>query len=264
MTAVAPEAPIRRVERVMGTAFGITVLDPIEPAAVDEAYDWLRWVDATFSTYEPGSEISRLRRGELGLDDTSPEVREVLNRCAELTELTDGWFTIRSTPADALDPSGLVKGWSIDRTATILRMAGATTFSVNGGGDIVCGLGPGPGGVWRVGVRHPDESGSLAAVLDLRDRAIATSGTYERGDHIWGGRSAGPGLLSATVVGPELGTADALATALFADGSGLPTWLERFGGYDALVVTGDRRVRWTPGFDQHLVPPPVSPSPTGV
>ena len=247
-TGLVDAAPIGRVEQVMGTSFGITVLDAIEPAAVDAAFARLRWVDATLSSYHDDSEVSRLGRGELATDDASPELREVLTRCAELTDATDGWFTICARPDSAPDPSGLVKGWAIDEAATILRMAGATAFSVNGGGDIVCGLGPGPGRTWRTGIRHPEDPTALVAVLTLRDQAVATSGNYERGAHIWGRAGAG-GLLSATVVGPELGTADALATALFADGSGVPPWFERFDGYDALVVTAGRRVRWTAGLD---------------
>ncbi|MCU1350899.1 MAG: thiamine biosynthesis protein, partial [Acidimicrobiales bacterium] len=141
MTAVASRSTptIHRVERVMGTAFGITVLDDIDPAVVAAAFALLHEVDARFSTYRPDSEVSLLGRGALDLDDATSEVREVFARCAELTELTDGSFTIDPT-GDAgpgiADPSGLVKGWAIDRVTTMLRMAGATGFCVNGGGDL--------------------------------------------------------------------------------------------------------------------------------
>ena len=58
-------------------------------------------------------------------------------------------------------------------------------------------------------------------MLELRDGAVATSGAYERGQHIVDPRTGRPprGVLSVTVVGPDLGTADAYATAAFALGS---------------------------------------------
>ncbi len=255
---------MRRVEQVMGTAFGITV-DPGANAdagvrtggrVLDEVFAWLRWVDSTFSTYRDDSEISRINRGSLAIDDASPEVREVLVRCAELTDLTDGWFTARpgSVARAPLDPSGLVKGWSIDRAGMSLRMAGHECFAINGGGDIVCGAPVGAPRGWRVGIRHPSELDAVAAVLVVDDAAIATSGTYERGGHLWGrgGADARTDLASVTVVGPELATADALATAVFVEGSGAPTWFDRFAGYDLLVITGSGRVRWSSGLDELL------------
>ena len=242
-----------RVEPVMGTAFGITVDGALDPAVLDAAFAWLHAVDATFSTYRADSEISRLGRGELDLDDASPDVRIVLRRCAELTDLTDGWFTAQRREG-GFDPSGLVKGWSIDEAAVILRMGGARSFSINGGGDIVCAgaVADGRRG-WRTGIRDPGDPRSVVAVLDLTDQAIATSGTYERGAHIWGaggGRIADRATLAGvSVIGPNLGTADALATAVFAEGSGRPAWLGRFPGYDLVLVTTDGRLLSTPGAD---------------
>ena len=108
----------------MGMPIGVDVCDPdIGAKTVDRVYRWLRFVDATFSTYREDSEISRLNRGELALGQTHPAVRSVLRRCERLRMQTDGYFDMRaplqSTPeveADAprsIDPSGLVKGWSV-------------------------------------------------------------------------------------------------------------------------------------------------------
>ena len=76
-----------------------------------------------------------------------------------------------------------------------------------------------------MGIRHPCEHRSLAAVLTLAGAAaVATSGTYERGPHILDPHTGHPaaGALSVTVVGPELATADAYATAAFAMGEAGP------------------------------------------
>ena len=134
-----------------------------------------------------------------------------------------------------------------------LAAAGAVNFCVNAGGDVVaCGR-PAPGRRWRVGVRHPDDLDAMAAVLAVEDLAVATSGEYERGKHIVDPHTGRPpsGLLSVTVAGPDLATADAYATAAFAMGAAGPGWLATLDGYDAMCITTDRRVLSTAGFARH-------------
>jgi thiamine biosynthesis lipoprotein len=114
---------------------------------------------------------------------------------------------------------------------------------------------PAPDRPWRVGIRHPENPRRLAAALAAEDLAVATSGAYERGAHIVDPHSGRPptGLLSVTVVGPDLALADAYATAAFAMGVDGPGWIATVAGYDAMCITGDRRVVLTPGFDRHRV-----------
>ena len=90
-------------------------------------------------------------------------------------------------------------------------------------------------------------------MLAVEDLAVATSGEYERGAHILDPHTGRPpeGLLSVTVVGPDLATADAYATAAFAMGAGGPEWTATLDGYDAMCITSDRRVLSTPGFERH-------------
>jgi thiamine biosynthesis lipoprotein len=229
---------------------GIDVRDPAG-INVEAAFDWLREVDAVFSTYREDSEISRLDRGELTVAECRPEVDEVLMRCMELERATGGYFSVR--PAGRLDPSGLVKGWAVDGAAERLAAAGAQRFCINAGGDIVARGRAGPDRPWRVGIRHPEDLERLAAVLSVEDLAVATSGLYERGAHIVDPHTGRPaaGLLSVTVVGPDLATADAYATAAFAMGPGGPAWTATLTGYDAMCITSDHRVLSTPGFARH-------------
>jgi thiamine biosynthesis lipoprotein len=80
---------------------------------------------------------------------------------------------------------------------------------------------------------------------------VATSGTYERGDHVIDPHTAKPpvGVLSVTVTGPQLATADAYATAAFAMGEAGPDWTARLPrGYAAMTILADERVLSTPGF----------------
>jgi thiamine biosynthesis lipoprotein len=236
----------------MGMPIGIDVLDA-DGVDVEAAFDWLREVDATFSTYRDDSDASRLGRGELTIAECRPEVDEVLTRCLALERATDGFFSVR--PAGHLDPSGLVKGWAVDGAAQRLAAAGAQNLCINAGGDIVARGRPAPDRLWRIGIRHPIDLDRLAAVLAVEDLAVATSGEYERGAHIvdphTGRRPSG--LLSVTVVGPELATADAFATAAFAMGADGPAWTTTLAGYDAMCVTSDCRVMTTPGFARHRI-----------
>jgi thiamine biosynthesis lipoprotein len=233
----------------MGMDVRIDVRGPgASETAVEDALAWLRWVDATFSPYRPSSEISRIGRGELAPGDAHPLVRQVLGRCERLRRRTRGAFDARAT--GRLDPSGLVKGWATERAGSLLAAAGAARFCVDAGGDVLVRGGRAPGEPWRVGVRHPRAPGRFAAVLELTDGAVATSGTYERGPHLVDPRTGRPpvGVQSVTVAGPDLGEADALTTAVFAMGAAGPSWTARHPGLAAMTVLQGDRVLATPAF----------------
>jgi len=233
-----------RVEAVMGTIVSIDVRDP-DPgtpaivAATDAAVAWLHDVDARFSPFRETSEIRRLDRGTLALDDCHQDVRRVLRACEGLRRATDGAFDARGhRPGDGLDPSGYVKGWAVDESAELLVAAGARSFAVNAGGDVLVRGEPEPGRAWRVGVRDPRDAARVAAVLALRDAAVATSGLYERGGHIHDPRSGATpdAFASIAVVGPRLAVADAFATAAFAMGSPGPAWVASRPGFGVLAI----------------------------
>jgi thiamine biosynthesis lipoprotein len=221
-----------------------------DPAVVHEVFDWLRFVDATFSTYKADSEVSRLNRGELALADAHPDVREVLARCEELRTETGGYFDAHHSAPELLDPSGLVKGWSVDRAAQILDDAGLRNYSVNAGGDLRLRGRAIPDACWRVGIQHPLQRDRIAKVVAASDLAVATSGAYARGDHVVDPHTGSPptGVLSVTITGPELATADAYATAAFAMGERGPEWTARLRGYEAMTIMADETVLLTAGF----------------
>ena len=254
----ATASPTVRVEQIMGTAISLDLRSPtIPPAAIEAAFDHLRDIDARFSTYRADSEISRLGWGELSAADCSPDVREVLARCEELRGLSRGYFDVRAHRADGrLDPSGFVKGWAVERAAGILDAAGAQNYCLNAGGDVIARGEPEPGSPWRVGIRHPEIPDRVATVLEARDLAVATSGEYERGEHISDpttGR-APDGLLSVTVVGPSLAEADAYATAAFAMGEACLSWIATLPGYAGCMITARRRLVWTDEFARYKAP----------
>jgi thiamine biosynthesis lipoprotein len=224
--------------------------DHVDDGVVDAMFDWLRWVDATFSTYKDDSEITRLNRGELQLRQTHPELQSVLRRCDELRAETRGYFDVRPASQSALDPSGFVKGWSIDRAADFLHESGVRNFAINAGGDVRLSGRAVPESHWRVGIQHPLQRDKLAAVVEANELAIATSGTYERGAHVLDPHTGEPptGVLSVTVAGPELGTADAYATAAFAMGEAAAHWTARLRRYEAMTILEGETVLTTPGF----------------
>src|SRR4051812_21580829 len=242
---------LRRVEEAMGIPVGVDVRDDgVDPAAVDRVFAHLRAVDAAFTPYRADSDVRRLDAGELALRDARPVVRAVLARCARLRAQTGGRFDVRAT--GRLDPSGYVKGWAVDGAVAILRAAGARDLCVHAGGDVrVCGE-RAPGRPWRVGVQHPFARDRVAAGIEAPapGLAVATSGAYERGAHVVDPLKGRPprGVLSVTVAGPALGTADALATAAFAMGPDGPTWTASLPGYEALTILEGGRVLSTPGM----------------
>lgn len=205
----------------------------------DAVFAWLRHVDEVFSTYKPDSEISRMRAGTVRTP--SAEVAGVLDQCADLWRESDGYFDVYAT--GALDPSGYVKGWAIQVASDRLVAAGVRDHLLNAGGDIRASGVSGTGLPWRVGILHPFEQDRVAWVLGVSDRAVATSGTYARGEHVIDphtGRKA-TALVSTTVVGADLGTADAYATAALAMGEAGVGWLARLEGYASAAITADGR-----------------------
>lgn len=252
----------RHVEHVMGTAVSFDLRSPLpDEAALDEAIRWLHHVDDTFSTYQYGSQLNRLGRGEITLAEADDDIRDVLTRCMELTAITGGAFDafdLTERCDSTLDPSAYVKGWSIERAACLLEDGGATTFAINAGGDILLRGAPLPGPAWRVGIRHPDQPDRQAVTFELVGPCgVATSATYERGAHIIDPASREPttAIASATVVGPDLAISDAYATAVFVMGRPGLDWIEDQAGYDAYVITHDGLTNWSAGLDAAMHAP---------
>jgi thiamine biosynthesis lipoprotein len=251
-----------RVEEIWGTAVGVDVRDRLLSRTLDDVFDWFRRVDDLFSTWRDDTEIRRLARGELQLDDTSTEVQEVLRLCDAVKQESRGAFDItfgadpRVDPRPglaAIDPSGLVKGWALERAAEMISEQGGRNFTINAGGDVLTRGRPAPGTNWRVGIQHPWTRAAVAAVVDCTELAVATSGRYERGEHIISpvtGRHP-TGLMSVTVLGDDLALADGYATAAVVLGREGMEWIAGVPGVEALGITDDQHVVTTPGFDDY-------------
>jgi thiamine biosynthesis lipoprotein len=226
---------------IMGTAISLDIVGEPDGTDVarlaDETFAWFREVDARFSTYKPDSEVCRIGSGALRVDAASVDMLYVLDACEGMREATNGYFDAYAS--GRLDPSGYVKGWSVQVASDRLLASGAVNHCVNAGGDIrVRGVAP-DGRPWRIGIRHPWETDKVAWVVASTDLAIATSGTYERGLHVldpFRGKAV-TYLRSVTVTGPDLAVADAYATAAMAMSERGLDWLAALDGYECAVVT---------------------------
>lgn len=241
----------------------IDVRDALAECAIDALWQWFQRVDDLFSTWREESEISRLARGELELTSASREVAVVLALCEEMRLTSRGAFDVAFATAtdephrpgrSAIDPTGLVKGWAVDHAGRLLEAQGASNFAINAGGDILVRGRPKPGAEWRIGIQHPWQREKTAAIVALVDGAIATSGQYERGDHVIDPRTGRPGsgLASVSVITSELALADGYTTAALALGHEGMAWLATVPNVVAIGITDEHRVVKTTGFDDFV------------
>jgi thiamine biosynthesis lipoprotein len=237
----------RHVEAVMGTVVSFDLRSAAPDHALKDACDWLHTVDAVFSTYRPDSEICRLGRDELRLEDCRPEVAEVLDLCETYRQLSDGYFSV--TAHGVLDPSAVVKGWAVEAASAILISAGSHRHAICGGGDIQLAARPADP-PWQVGIVDPFDTTQVLTVLSITTGAVATSGINQRGSHIFDPKTGRPAtdLASVTVVGDHLTHVDALATAGLAMGHHAKEWLSGLPDIEAQAVTADGRQWATRNF----------------
>ena len=254
---------LHHLEEVMGTIVVIDVYATADGATADgaagragqeirarlaEAVAILHRADEIFSTWKPDSPVSRLRRGELSRAQAPAELAEILSLCAAAHDLSGGWFDPWAVPG-GFDPSGYVKGWAAQNALAAFRTSAICGALVNAAGDIASSGGLGDGEPFRIGIADPFAPLRLAEIIELTG-AIATSGTYERGAHLIDPRSGRPAAraASASVTGPDLGLADALATALAVAGEQGLALIDALDGYEALVINPDGSKRRTQRF----------------
>jgi thiamine biosynthesis lipoprotein len=243
----------RLVFPVMGTVSSISVpereLVRIGPDSVEEALHAARLelerMDLRFSHYRVDSDISRWVGGEDIDDAAAADIEHVLRECGRLHRESNGVFRARNPLTNARDTAGYVKGYAIRRAADELHRHGLASFAVGVGGDAAFAGSPDDARPWQVAVQDPGRRFAVVAVIPVVDGAVATSGTAERGGHIWLGarHDVGAGLRSFTVTGPDIAEADAYATVGFAMGEAGMEWVRAHPGYRSLIVRTDGTVR---------------------
>ncbi|MGA2210939.1 MAG: FAD:protein FMN transferase [Acidimicrobiales bacterium] len=234
---------IVHVEAVMGTAVSFHIFSDDGPVAavqarIEAACHRLHELDAMFSIWDAASPMSRYRSGALALAVAPPEIGEVLSLCEEAKALTMGWFDPWAMPG-GVDPTGLVKGWAVEQALSLVQSDGVVAAMVNGGGDIAL-FGTPPSDCSSGADCSPWRADALACVVEAAN-AVATSGAYERGAHLLDPRdgSRPTAVASATVTGPRLALADALATALAVGGDEVLGQIRSLDGYEAYLIRAD-------------------------
>ena len=236
--------------------------------------------DARFSLYRADSEISRIARGELVLSRSSEPLRAAYAEAIGWRTSTAGAFD-PYRPDGVLDLSGVVKALAIDATRSAVAGAGLNDALLSVGGDGVAlgrrtsradsagrtpadsaGRTPADSAAdaaWMAGIVDPENREHLLGAVALHPgrAAIATSGTAERGEHVWrrsdpSSRTEAP-YRQVTVRAADIVTADVLATAILSGGPETLSDACSQWNIDVLTVDASNGLTATPGFRRELI-----------
>ena len=214
--------------------------------AVAETSKFFDDVNRWFSPYLAYSTVSLWQKGVISASVLPSEFREVSDRCKEIKKFTGGAFDPWAVPGGA-NFTGYVKGWAAQKAAYIFLSHGFSNVCVNAAGDLWCEGFENPGDPWSIGIQHPRDPSSVMATVKASGKAVCTSGTYIKGDHIVNPATSKPvsDVISCTVVGAEGGLADALASAGSVLGLRSAEVFASLEGWEFIVVTArDEVFRW--------------------
>jgi thiamine biosynthesis lipoprotein len=257
---------MRHIIQTMGTVASLEV--PSEWADAVATID--RIFDATnrrFSLYRSDSELSMIADGRLSLSAASEVLLASYSRALDWRNATGDLFSPHR-PDGVIDLNGIVKAEAIEQAGAQLMAAGCPVWSINVGGDILVSPTGGASGVTtattaatttsavlHAGIADPHKPTELLCSLELRHprRAIATSGSAQRGDHIWrGGSTESTQFVQVSVVTNDIVTADVLATAIVAGGQdALDDVADRW-DVDVIAVDRTGALKATPGLLRSL------------
>lgn len=226
-------------------SYDSTKNSPLEER-IKQAFDAL---DTQFSTYNDASDVSRYAKNMLPQHEQGALFLDVLKQCESWRKKTNGYFD--AFYAGSYDPSGIVKALGLQHAKNLLEKAGIERFLINASGDIVaCSTKE----AWDIGIQHPIQKNASVGTITAKNLCVATSGSYERGRHIINPKTQAEAdsLLSVTVIGTDIVTADVLATALYAAENEWQTLIDTFNGYEALVIANDGTVTMSDGFTKLL------------
>jgi len=230
-------------------------------AAMTGAFETARAIGDEVSELVPTSDVSRLNHAGVEGVKVGRHLLRILQRARKISELTDGAFDVtfaskkkgvsyRDIEIDAaksrvrfrragvrIGVSGIAKGYIVDRMGDLLRKRGFRSFLINAAGDILAK------GTWEVGIADPrSRTREALCTVTLKDRAISTSGTYERGKHILDPRTKKvvSHFAGVSVIADRSWMTDALGTAFFVGRQrDVEQWIKNFEGVSAIVIGRD-------------------------
>jgi FAD:protein FMN transferase len=246
---------MKQTRFMMGMPITLEIIDPHATENIfDEVFAYFANIDEKFSTYKSTSEITAINNGGLALKDASEEMQLIFALSEETRQQTNGYFDIK-TPSGKYDPSGLVKGWAIWNASQLLQKRGFENFYVDAGGDIQPHGKNAEGKLWAVGIKNPFNEVENVRVVYVGTEGVATSGTYIRGLHIYNPRGAHEpvsGIVSLTVIGPNIYEADRFATAAFAMGADGINFIEGLDGFEGYIIDKDKVATMTTGWGKYI------------
>ena len=231
------ERSFKKSALLLGTEVEITVIEKNPKKArraIELALEKVRTEERNLSYFSAESELSKInRQAGKGWIKVSPELFSLIKKSLYYSQLTDGAFDIAyssggykkiildekrkrvrlSQKEMALDLGGIAKGYIVDKTVGLLQKEGIKNGMVNAGGDLkVFGEKS-----YRIGIRDPFKKKTVFKVIKVKNKAVCTSGGYERPGHIFNPKTGEPAsdvLRSVTIIASTATAADALATAI--------------------------------------------------
>lgn len=244
---------MERTELIMGMPITLRFAHAKDITHADDIFTFFTQVDERYSTYKPTSEISRINAG-LPQSDWSDEMQQVLQLCEQTRQQTNGYFNMERK--GKRDPSGLVKGWAIQRAADMLQARGVHDFYVDAGGDIQTHGVNEHGKPWRIGIRNPFNRDQIIKTVHVSGQAVATSGSYIRGQHVYNPHDPDAPLkeiMSITVIAPNIFDADRFATAAFAMGRPGITFIDSLPAFAGYMVDAGGTATMTRTFKRWTI-----------
>jgi FAD:protein FMN transferase len=220
---------------------------------IHATFDYFSHIDDVFNTFRKDSEMSRINNNSLPRPKWSKEVNEVIDLCELTKQQTNGYFEIQR--GGILDPLGIVKGWAVHKACIKLLDAGFKNFYIEAGGDIETHGYNCKGKSWSVGIRNPFNRRQIVKKLLIRDKGIATSGTYIRGSHIINPftlHTPVTGIVSLTVIAPDILEADRFATGAFAMGKKGISFIETLKNAEGYMIDSRGLATFTGGFSKYV------------
>ncbi len=296
-------AQYERTDFALDTVVNVTVYDAKNQTVLDDCFAEVERLESLLSATRETSDIARINAARGQAVTVSDETVELLTLAARVSALSDGAFdiTIRpvsklwnftadnpTVPADTarkealalvdyrrvvmngnvvsvhgeVEPGGIAKGYIADRLRDVLRKQNVHSALIDLGGNIVA-VGDKDGKPFRIGIKDPKNTGALAAVIQVTDLSVVTSGSYERGftldgvryHHLLDPKTGVPvqnGLASVSVICESSALADALSTACFVLGEeGSRTLLTQFPETEAMFIYEDGRLSVTDGLQKN-------------
>ncbi len=236
----------------MGTVVSVEWTSTLAPITSEQAIESIfTELDERFSLYRPESELSRIARGELNMTDASVQLRSAYEEAVGWRMRTNGAFTPHR-PDGVIDLNGIVKALAIRLACGVFDNLGITNWSINAGGDLLCGVESLPR---VIGIVDPVNRSRLLCSVSLSAplRAVATSGNAERGDHIWNSAPAStPGFSQVSVFADDIVTADVLATAIVSGGPETLQLVTERWPVDVIAVGRDATILMTPAIREQF------------